>query len=188
MVEVTLSPVQGGRSSLFALLAGERDAGAEGWALNRLEMELPFCSCPELAARPHLKMLLLNQSALKAPLIHSPWVCGASGFSQWGLLLSPSHPLIKVMLGRSASPSFATKQRGGQEMQITSWDTCEGFRWKPLDELRCHFGCHDTNSWQAGKGWWQLFSAIRAGGTGFILLCLPPQQVSPPQEGAGWSN
>lgn len=153
VAEVTLSPIRGGRSSFFALLAGARGAGAEGWALNWPEMEPPFHSCPEPAAGPHPKMLLLNQSGFKAPLIHSPWVCGPSGFSQWGVLLSPPHPFIKVILGRSASPSFPTKQQAGEEMQTSSCDSAEGLRWKPLVELRCHFGCHNINPWQAGKRW-----------------------------------
>lgn len=65
-------------------------------------------------------------------------------------------------------------------MQTTSCDTCEGFRWKPLVEPRCHFGCHDINPWQAGKGWWQLlFSAIRAGGRG-VNPSVPPAPADPP--------
>lgn len=152
MAEVTLSPIEGGRSSSFGLLAGERGAGAEGWGLNWLEMEPPFCLCPKPAASPQVKMLLLNQSGLTAPLIHSPWVCGPSGFSHWGLLLSPSYPLIKVILGTSASPTFPTKQQAGQEMQTPSGDSFEGFKRKPLVEVRCHFGCHSTNPWQAGEG------------------------------------
>lgn len=99
-----------------------------------------------------MKMLLLSQSGLKSPLSHSPWVCGSSGFSQWSVLLSSSHPLVKVMLGRSASPSFPTKQQAGQEMQTTSCDSFEGLGWKPLAEVRCHFGCPGINSGRQEKG------------------------------------
>lgn len=180
VAEVTLSPIRGGRSSFFALLAGARGAGAEGWALNWPEMEPPFHSCPEPAAGPHPKMLLLNQSGFKAPLIHSPWVCGPSGFSQWGVLLSPPHLLIKVILGRSASPSFPTKQQAGEEMQTSSCDSAEGLRWKPLVELRCHFGCHNINPGRQEKGGDRcLFLPSGQGEGDFIPLCLPPLQTSP---------
>lgn len=141
-----------------------------------------FCSCPKPASRPHMKMLLLNQSGLKSPLSHSPWVCGSSGFSQWGVLFSSSHPLVKVILGRSASPSFPTKLHAGQDMQTTSCGGFEGLRWNPLVELRCQFGCPGINSGRQEKGGC-LFLPSGQGEGDPSVPPTPPDPLPPPQAG-----
>lgn len=144
VAEVSLSPIQGGRSSFFAGWSKRCRGRGLGFKLAGNGAPLLFMSrdsCQASHENAATKPVRTQSPPHPQPLDLWPlWI-----FPVGSPTFSPTHALIKVILGRSASPSFPTKQQAGEEMQTTSCDSFEGFRWKPLAEVRCQFGCHDIN-------------------------------------------
>lgn len=88
---VTLSPIQGGRSSFFAFLAGERGAGAEGWALTWLEIEPSFHCVPSQLPGITWKCCCLTSQHSKPPSSTAPGFVVPLGFPS-GISLLPHIP------------------------------------------------------------------------------------------------